>query len=160
MSPDGRTYWYMTDAAWLRRELIGEIGAEHGPAGPLALVYLQGEAKAANAGGIVSSGYGAVARGTFTTAPLARKVIASAVALGLLVDFSEDADGRRFSACIAGWAEDQARGHKQGRNKRYEAKVRTEANAAELAALERLKAQQDAEDAAKASSTFTPTIGA
>jgi hypothetical protein len=159
MSPDARTYWFMLDAAWLRRGLIVELGAEHGPAGPLALVYLPGEAKAANDGGLVHSGYAAVARGIFATTAKARKVIASAVSLGLLDEFTE-ANEVQFSARIAGWASDQARGHKQSWNDDYQAKrkakARTEPSAAEQKIIDDLAAKQAREDAAERPRTSPP----
>jgi hypothetical protein len=107
----GRTYWWAKDAAWLRRELVVELGEEFGPAGPLVLDALNGAAKLENDGGRVRSGFRALSRDCFLDDPsLARRIVEHAGTIGALDDLEIDEDGRRFVARISGWAADQNKG--------------------------------------------------
>jgi hypothetical protein len=125
VSTDGRTYWWMKDAAWHRREFVVELGEAFGPGGPLALDWLACEAKAANDAGRVKSGYGTLGRGVFVSRDEAEVIVRRAAEIGALDDF-EELDGRRFVCRVSGWQADQERGLKQGRNDRHRAKASDE----------------------------------
>lgn len=104
---DGLTTYWAKDAAWWRRGRIVELGQEHGPAGPAVVDWLIGEARTQGPirghDGSVKSAYAAVAHGCFLRggADEARTVIATAVEVGLLDDFTEE--GRSFTCRISGW---------------------------------------------------------
>ncbi len=107
MNVNGRTVWWAKDAGWWRRERIVELGEEFGPVGPAVIDWLACEAKAQNAGGVVKTGYHAIARGVFADVSTVRPVVSRSVPLGLLDDFVE-AD-RVFTCRISGWTAEQAR---------------------------------------------------
>lgn len=110
MSGEGRTVWQAQDAAWWRRERIVLLGQEFGSEGPAVANWLECEAKAQNAGGLVKAGYATAAHGTFIEggAARAREIVSYAVEIGFLEDFEEGE--RTFTATIAAYSADQGKG--------------------------------------------------
>lgn len=106
----GRTTWWAKDAAWLRRELIVELGEEFGAAGPLVMDALSSWAQEQRAGGTVRGGFRTLARETFVTPCSAESIVSRAAAIGALDDLELDADGRRFVCRVSGWKADSVRG--------------------------------------------------
>lgn len=106
----GRTVWQAQDAAWWRRERVVLLGEEFGAEGPALVNWLECEAKAQNAGGLVKAGYSTAARGAFVAggADRAREIVALAVEVGFLEDFTEGE--RTFTATIAAYQADQGTG--------------------------------------------------
>lgn len=113
----GKTYWWAKDAAWIDREHVVELGEEHGPAGPLVLDVLCGQAKLENDGGSVMTGFRSLARKAFLPggSDEARRIVEHAARIGALDDLELDDDGRRFTARISGWQADQGRGYESVR---------------------------------------------
>lgn len=121
MGAEGRTFWWALDAAWFRRERQADIAIMFGPVGLVALLWLGCHAKELNVGdGYVKSGYSAVALGIGASQQVeeVRNAIRYAAEVGALDDFEEE-DGKRFTARLSGWAADQERALRQGRNARY-----------------------------------------
>jgi hypothetical protein len=111
----GRTSWWPCDAAEHDREANVELGDEFGAVGPLTMRVLKDLAQAQggqkNVNGIVRTGFRSLSRKTFaTTIAEQRAVIEFAGNNGALDDLVIDDDGRRFTARISGWKDDQARG--------------------------------------------------
>lgn len=106
----GRTIWQAQDCAWWLRERITELGEEFGPAGPAVANWLECQAKLQNAGGLVKTGYRAIARGAFLTggAEEAERIVRFAVDVGFLHGFEEGT--RTFEAVVSAFKADQARG--------------------------------------------------
>ena len=78
----GRTTWWPKDAAWLRRELVVELGDEFGPSGPLVLDALCGWAQEQRSSGLVRGGWRALAREAFVTVCCAQTVVERAAQIG------------------------------------------------------------------------------
>lgn len=110
MSPAGRTSWWPKDAAWLRRELIVELGEEHGPGGATVLDALSGWAQEQRAHGEVRGGFRTLAREAFVTIDQARAIVQHAAQIGALDDLTVAEDGRRFDCRVSGWQADSERG--------------------------------------------------
>lgn len=106
----GRTSWWAKDAAWHRRELIVELGDEHGSEGPNVVDVLSSWAQEQRGGGTVRGGFRTLARESFVTLEKARAVVEMAAAIGVLDDLEIDPDGRRFTCRLSGWTADQERG--------------------------------------------------
>jgi len=106
----GRTTWWPKDAAWLRRELVVELGDEFGPSGPLVLDALCGWAQEQRSSGLVRGGWRALAREAFVTVCCAQTVVERAAQIGALDDLELDSDGRRFTCRVSGWQADVERG--------------------------------------------------
>jgi hypothetical protein len=104
----GRTSWWPKDAAWHRRELIVELGTEHGPAGPCVMDVLSSWAQEQRAGGAVRGGFLILAREAFVSREDAQAVVEHAGRIGALDDVEVDDDGRRFACRVSGWQADQA----------------------------------------------------
>lgn len=115
----GRTTWWAKDAAWHRRELQVELGDEFGAAGPHVLDVLCSWAQEQRGlHGAVRGGFRALAREAFVTVGHAESIVARAAEIGALDDLQIDDDGRRFSARVSGWSDDQARGRAAWRKAR------------------------------------------
>lgn len=106
----GRTTWWAKDAAWLRRELIVELGEEHGPGGATVLDALSSWAQEQRDDGFVRGGFRSLAREAFVTTEVARAIVEHAAAIGALDELTVDDDGRRFTCRVSGWMADQERG--------------------------------------------------
>jgi hypothetical protein len=106
----GRTSWWPKDAAWHRRELIVELGTEHGPAGPCVMDVLSSWAQEQRAGGAVRGGFLILAREAFVSREAAQAVVEHAGRIGALDDVEVDDDGRRFACRVSGWQADQDSG--------------------------------------------------
>lgn len=109
MTTAGRTIWYARDVAWHRRELVVNLGQEHGPAALAVLDVLSAWAKEQRDGGRVKGGFTSLARESFTDAAAARRVVEDAAGLGVLDEYEPDQDGRRFTLRVSGWRSDQER---------------------------------------------------
>jgi hypothetical protein len=106
----GRTTWWPKDAAWHRRELIIELGEEHGPGGAMVMDVLSSWAQEQRAAGVVRGGFRVLAREAFVSRDEARAIVEHAGQIGALDDISIDDDGRRFVCRVSGWQADQSRG--------------------------------------------------
>lgn len=107
----GRTSWYAHDAAWHRRELIVELGEEHGPPALSILTALKGMAQEQrDPDGEVLTGYRTLAREAFVDVAQARAIVEAAAEIGVLDDLSQLEDGKRFTCRVSGWRADQEKG--------------------------------------------------
>lgn len=109
----GRTSWYAEDAALHRRELVVELRAEHG--GGAVNVYrtlrdLSQEQLKRNLSGCLLTGFRSLAEASGVAPDDCRKYVGSMVSLGLLDEYEEREDGRRFTCRVSGWRADQNRG--------------------------------------------------
>lgn len=104
---DGRTVWWAKDALWYDREYAVVLGDEFGAEGTTVIDVLSCQAKLENDSGRVKTGYASLTKkgnirgGEETT----RKIVARAVEIGWLDDFSESR--LTFSARVSGWKADQ-----------------------------------------------------
>jgi hypothetical protein len=97
------------DLQYLSQDTIVELGEEFGAAGPLAFLVILLEAKAAAAGGLspakqgsLTMRYRALARQAYLTdAETARRIVAKAADLGLLL--IEGGDPQHFTARLVKW---------------------------------------------------------
>ena len=119
---DGRTYYWKCDAAWYDRERVADLTLMYGPTGAAALHWLCCHAKALNDGGIVKTGYSAVAKGIGGKVDEVAAAVRYAAEIGALDDFAED--GKRFTARISGWEADQDRLDHVERQTRYRERVK------------------------------------
>lgn len=129
----GRTTWWGKDAAWNRRELIVELGEEHGPAGPLVMDVLSCWAQEQRGGGHVRGGFRSLARETFSDAAAVRAIVDNAAAIGAIDELEIDEDGRRFTCRVSGWGADQARAQAAFRKQAQRASEAEEAEVREPA---------------------------
>lgn len=106
----GRTTWFARDAAKHRRELVVELGEEHGAAVLAVLDVLDAWAQEQRSGGAVRGGFRTLARESFASVDECRRIVEHAARIGALDDLHVDADGRRFTLRVSGWAADQERG--------------------------------------------------
>lgn len=119
----GRTVWWAKDAGWWRRERVVELGEEFGPLGPAVVDWLACEAKSQNDGGMVKTGYRAVARGVFSEVVPVRPVLSRASDIGLLDDFTEG--DRTFTCRISGWASEQLKARETAKKAAQRAESKT-----------------------------------
>lgn len=153
---EGRTLWWGKDTAWHRRELIVELGEEYGPGGPMVMDVLCAAAKDQRAGGRVKHGFRAVARECFVTTDEARAIIAMAAEIGALDDLQIDGDGRRFTARVSGFKDDQdlvaaAVRQKRARDKAAAESAETPIDSGELNVTDRDEALSQRDDRDKPS---------
>lgn len=107
----GRTSWFAQDAAWLRRELVVELGEEHGPPAVSVLIALRGMAQEQrHPDGEVLTGYRTLAREAFVDVDQARALVEAANGIGVLDDLEMLEDGKRFTCRVSGWRADQEKG--------------------------------------------------
>lgn len=109
----GRTLYWPKDAAWWRRGRIVKLGREFGPAGPAVIDHLMCDARTQGPikghDGSVKSDYSSLALLCFINDDdLVAKIVERAVALGVLDDFEEDANGT-FECRMSGWNQDVER---------------------------------------------------
>ena len=111
MSGEGRTTWWPCDAAEHDRELVVELGEEHGPAGPYVMRVLKDLAQQQRDGGRVRTGFRSLRQKTFIgDVRRVRAIVEQAALIGALDDLDVDPDGRRFTCRVSGWEADQVRG--------------------------------------------------
>jgi len=95
--------WFRLDAGFMYDGKVVDLGADHGPAGPLVYVAILGAAKTHDDAGHFKMGWGQIAHHCFLPGGRdeARAIIASAERLGLIADVVGDESG--FSATACGW---------------------------------------------------------
>jgi hypothetical protein len=122
----GRTTWYARDAAYLRRELIVELGEEHGPGGVTVMDVLCEWAQqqgGPDGTGEIRGGWRSLSREAFVSVDQAKAIVEHAGEIGAVDDLAVDADGRRFSGRVSGWQADQHRGRAAFRKRRSRAEA-------------------------------------
>lgn len=128
----GRTNWFSEDAGLLRRELVFELGAEHGAAAQNVYRHLRDLAQEQRSeDGTILAGFRTVSTLAHVTPSECRRFVEAAAALGLLDDLDVYEDERRFTCRVSGWRADQDRGdatlRKRDQRDREQAEAEAEA---------------------------------
>lgn len=142
----GRTTWFARDAAFHRRELIVELGAEHGAPALAVLDVLSAWAQEQREGGQVKGGYLTLAREAFTAIDAARAVVEHAARIGVLDDFELLPDGRRFTCRVSGWRDEQDRARAANRQSNARDTAVTDRDIPSPAVTDRDEARQGVTD--------------
>lgn len=134
----GRTTWYPEDGALHRRELVVELGEEHGGGAVNVYRTLRDNAQEQrDPDGAVLTGYRSLARAAHVTVDECRRFVTAAGELGLLDELVTREDGRRFTCRISGWSADQERGRAAVRKQDQRRRADTHAESAPAVSSER-----------------------
>jgi hypothetical protein len=102
--------WYAMSTGFLTDPKIEKLGEKHGPAGPLVIVSLFGNAALQEAGGTVERTFRATAHDAFIEREDVARILDDAIQLGLCHEVSRDVTG--FVVTFPAWKRHQATGRK------------------------------------------------
>jgi hypothetical protein len=97
-----RRVWFARDTGFTADPRIQVLGDEYGPGGPLVIEELLALAKLAGRDGAIDVPFATVARRSFVTPALVKKIVADAGSSGLLE--AVDANGKGLSARFCNWS--------------------------------------------------------